>query len=112
MTLKIAFLASDTATAQSARGALRAPVYGMNRGTIGFLMNEYSESNLQERLSAAEEEVVNPLSMKAVDRHGKTHHELAINEVSLLRAGPQAAKLKIHIDGRLLGAWANPPYRG
>jgi len=80
---------------------LRAPVYGMNRGTIGFLMNEYSESNLQERLSAAEEEVVNPLSMKAVDRHGKTHHELAINEVSLLRAGPQAAKLKIHIDGRL-----------
>ncbi|MGB7317175.1 MAG: NAD kinase [Planktotalea sp.] len=135
MTLKIAFLASDTGTAQAARGALvtrygnfekeiadvivalggdgfmlsvlhstqdlPAPVYGMNRGTIGFLMNEYGESDLQERLSEAVEEVINPLSMKAVDSNGKSHRELAINEVSLLRAGPQAAKLRIYIDGRL-----------
>ncbi|MGH1575601.1 NAD kinase [Planktotalea sp.] len=135
MTLKIAFLASDTATAQAARGALvtrygncdkeaadvivalggdgfmlsvlhgtqelPAPVYGMNRGTIGFLMNEYSESDLQERLAQAEEEVINPLSMQALDADGVTHSELAINEVSLLRAGPQAAKLRIYIDGRL-----------
>lgn len=80
---------------------LPAPVYGMNRGTIGFLMNAYSESDLQERLGAAVEEVINPLSMVAVDAAGIEHRELAINEVSLLRAGPQAAKLRIYIDGRL-----------
>jgi len=80
---------------------LPAPVYGMNRGTIGFLMNEYGESDLIERLQAAEEEVINPLSMRAMDRSGETHEALAINEVSLLRAGPQAAKLKITVDGRL-----------
>ncbi|MBL4769232.1 MAG: NAD kinase [Rhodobacteraceae bacterium] len=80
---------------------LSAPVYGMNRGTIGFLMNEYSESDLVERLQAAEQTVINPLSMRAMDRSGKIHKALAINEVSLLRAGPQAAKLRITVDGRL-----------
>lgn len=80
---------------------LPAPVYGMNRGTIGFLMNAYGESDLVARLEAAEEEVINPLSMNAMDRAGKLHKALAINEVSLLRAGPQAAKLKITVDGRL-----------
>lgn len=80
---------------------VQAPVYGMNRGTIGFLMNEYSESDLMERLSSAVEEVINPLSMSALDVKGEVHNELAINEVSLLRAGPQAAKLRITIDGRL-----------
>ncbi len=80
---------------------LPAPVYGMNRGTVGFLMNEYRESGLPERLALAEEEVINPLSMRAMDRNGKLHKALAINEVSLLRAGPQAAKLKITVDGRL-----------
>src|SRR6056297_2006050 len=79
---------------------LPAPVYGMNRGTIGFLMNNYSETDLAERLGAAQEEVLNPLSMRAVDRDGREHHALAINEVSLLRAGPQAAKLRITVDGR------------
>jgi NAD+ kinase len=80
--------------------ALNKPVYGMNRGTVGFLMNEYSVVGLLERLAAAEEEVINPLSMVAGTADGKVHHALAINEVSLLRAGPQAAKLKITIDGR------------
>lgn len=80
---------------------LPAPVYGMNRGTIGFLMNEYSETDLKTRLAAAVEEIINPLSMTAMDRQGTLHRALAINEVSLLRAGPQAAKLKITIDGRL-----------
>lgn len=80
---------------------LDAPVYGMNRGTVGFLMNEYSEPDLMERLEAAVEEVLNPLSMTAKTVDGKVHKALAINEVSLLRAGPQAAKLKITIDGRL-----------
>ncbi len=80
---------------------LPAPVYGMNRGTIGFLMNTYDEDGLIERLQAAEQEIINPLSMRAMDQHGKMHQALAINEVSLLRAGPQAAKLKISIDGRV-----------
>ncbi|MDM8168636.1 NAD kinase [Roseovarius sp.] len=80
---------------------LDTPVYGMNRGTVGFLMNEYSESDLMERLAEAAEEVLNPLSMTAKTVDGKLHKALAINEVSLLRAGPQAAKLKITVDGRL-----------
>ena len=78
-----------------------APVYGMNRGTIGFLMNEYSESGLVERLTSAVEEDINPLAMTAMDRLGTRHEALAINEVSLLRAGPQAAKLRITVDERV-----------
>lgn len=77
------------------------PVYGMNCGTIGFLMNEYAEEGLVERLAAAEEAVLNPLSMRAGDAGGGLHEALAINEVSLLRQGPQAAKLRISIDGRV-----------
>ena len=80
---------------------LGLPVYGMNRGTVGFLMNEYSESDLLQRLEEAEEEVINPLCMVATGKDGQTHEALAINEVSLLRAGPQAAKLRISVDGRL-----------
>ncbi len=79
---------------------LNTPVYGMNRGTIGFLMNEYDEADLLTRLDAAEEEIINPLVMTAMDQSGKTHEALAINEVSLLRAGPQAACLRISVDGR------------
>ncbi len=81
--------------------ALSAPVYGMNRGTVGFLMNTYSESDLIERLAEAEEETLNPLAMRATCVDSSVHEALAINEVSLLRAGPQAAKLRIKIDGRL-----------
>jgi len=80
---------------------LPAPVYGMNRGTVGFLMNEYSESRLMARLEAAQEEGLNPLAMDAITGDGATHHALAINEVSLLRQGPQAARLRIFVDGRL-----------
>ncbi|KPA21645.1 putative inorganic polyphosphate/ATP-NAD kinase [Shimia sp. SK013] len=80
---------------------LAAPVYGMNRGTVGFLMNSYGEGDLLERLDAAQEEVLNPLSMRATCADGSVHEALAINEVSLLRAGPQAAKLRITVDGRL-----------
>ncbi|MFD0909289.1 NAD kinase [Ruegeria arenilitoris] len=80
---------------------LDVPVYGMNRGTIGFLMNEFHEADLMERLKAAEEEVINPLTMKAMDQSGQVHEALAINEVSLLRAGPQAARLKISVNGRV-----------
>jgi NAD+ kinase len=79
---------------------IEAPVYGMNRGTVGFLMNEYGEDDLIERLEAAEEAVINPLRMVATCLDGTVTEALAINEVSLLRAGPQAARLKIWIDGR------------
>jgi len=79
---------------------LDVPVYGMNRGTIGFLLNEYSIVGLMERLEAAEEAVINPLAMRAATADGLEHRALAINEVSLLRAGPQAARLRISIDGR------------
>ena len=77
------------------------PVYGMNCGTIGFLMNAYSPDGLPERLAAAEETAINPLSMKAENARGKITRALAINEVSLLRQGPQAAKLRVIIDGRV-----------
>jgi len=77
------------------------PVYGMNCGTIGFLMNSFSLDGLPDRLAAAEETVINPLAMRAETRGGGVVRALAINEVSLLRAGPQAAKLRISIDGRV-----------
>jgi NAD+ kinase len=80
---------------------LPAPVYGMNRGTVGFLMNNYSAQGLRDRLAKAQEEVMNPLHMTATCVNGTQHNALAINEVSLLRAGPQAAKLRIHVDGKL-----------
>jgi len=77
------------------------PVYGMNRGSVGFLMNDYSEEGLPERIAAAETAVIHPLRMTATDAHGETHVALAINEVSLLRQTRQAAKLRISIDGKL-----------
>jgi NAD+ kinase len=79
---------------------LGIPVYGMNRGTVGFLMNEFDEDRLIERLRAAEEAVINPLRMQAVRSDGAVVEALAINEVSILRMGPQAAKLRIMVDGR------------
>ena len=79
---------------------LGLPVYGMNRGTVGFLMNEYAEEGLVQRLAAAEEAVINPLRMRATTADGTIVEALAINEVSILRAGPQAAKLRILVDGR------------
>ncbi|MCV2882916.1 NAD kinase [Actibacterium sp. XHP0104] len=132
---KIAFLASETHVAETARRHLAeqygntptekadvivalggdgfmlqtlhgtqhldTPVYGMNCGTVGFLMNEYHEPGLMERLDNAQEEVINPLKMRAISHDGKVTEALAINEVSLLRAGPQAAKLRISVDGRV-----------
>ena len=77
------------------------PVYGMNCGTIGFMMNEFSDENLQERLAEAEEEVIHPLKMRAFVADGTVHEAIAINEVALIRAGSQAAKLTISVDGKL-----------
>jgi NAD+ kinase len=84
-----------------ARLQSRRPVYGMNRGSVGFLMNEYSEDDLLERIDAAERAVIHPLEMIALDVRGETHHALAINEVSLLRQTRQTAKLKISVDGKI-----------
>lgn len=78
-----------------------APVYGMNRGTVGFLMNAYDEDELIERVEAAETAVINPLRMRADCVDGQSREALAINEVALLRAGSQAAKLAISVDGKL-----------
>lgn len=79
---------------------LDVAVYGMNRGTVGFLMNAYEEDDLPARLAQAEETVINPLHMRAITVDGDVHEGLAINEVSLLRAGAQAARLRILVDGR------------
>ena len=75
------------------------PIYGMNRGTIGFMMNEYREDGLRERLAAAEETVIHPLEMRAIDSAGKLHEAQAINEVSLFRETYQLARLRILVDG-------------
>ena len=77
------------------------PVYGMNQGTVGFLMNDYREDGLFERLDAAERAIIYPLRMKAETTSGETHVRLAINEVSLIRQTSQTARLRITIDGRV-----------
>jgi NAD+ kinase len=76
------------------------PIYGMNRGSVGFLMNEYREENLLQRLEDAESSVVHPLAMIATDVRGKVATAMAINEVSVLRQSYQAAKIRISIDGK------------
>jgi NAD+ kinase len=79
----------------------RRPIYGMNRGSVGFLMNDYAEDGLLERIAAAEKAVIHPLVMIAVDMAGRRHEAIAINEVSLLRQTYQSAKLRILIDGKV-----------
>lgn len=74
------------------------PIYGMHRGSVGFLMNDYNEDGLVERLSEANTSIIHPLRMKAKSADGKDHEALAINEVSLFRASYQAAKLSISVD--------------
>lgn len=74
------------------------PIYGMHRGTVGFLMNEFSDDKLKERLAAAKTAVIHPLLMCARDMEGKPHESYAINEVSLFRESYQAARLRILID--------------
>ncbi|NMA96612.1 MAG: NAD kinase [Phyllobacteriaceae bacterium] len=77
------------------------PVYGMNFGTVGFMMNEFDEDDLVQRLLAAQRTRIYPLSMTVLDGEGKTRSALAINEVSLFRASYQAAKLQILVDGEV-----------
>ena len=77
------------------------PIYGMHRGTVGFLMNEYRETRLRERLAAAQVTVIHPLLMRARDVAGRIHRHHAINEVSLFRQIYQAARLRVLIDGKV-----------
>jgi NAD+ kinase len=131
---RIAFIASPTAEAETARAALvrrygdveaeqadvivalggdglmlqtlhnfmstGKPIYGMHRGTVGFLMNEYREEGLRDRLRAAETTVIHPLIMDALDAEGRARRHRAINEVSVFREKYQAARLTIMIDGK------------
>ena len=76
------------------------PIYGMNLGSVGFLMNEYNEAGLPERLAKAERAVINPLRMRATTADSCVDG-LAFNEVSLLRQTRQATKLRILVDGKV-----------
>ena len=79
---------------------IRSPIFGMHRGTVGFLMNRYDEGDLMKRLQCTTEVTLHPLRMIALTADGKTHDALAINEVSMLRQTRQAAKIAIFIDGK------------
>jgi NAD+ kinase len=81
--------------------SLNLPVYGMNRGSVGFLMNTYSEDDLPGRLSRAQAAELHPLRMHAVTASGALEEALAFNEVSLLRQLRQASKIRISVDGRV-----------
>lgn len=87
-------------TLHSVRGR-GVPIYGMHRGSVGFLMNTFREDSLRERIAAAMEVQIHPLVMEAVDQDGTTHRAHAFNEVALFRQTYQAGKLQISIDGRL-----------
>ena len=95
-------LGGDGLMLRTLRQAMKAgrPIYGMHRGTVGFLMNEFREEGLLERLAAAETTLIRPLVMRALDADGATHEYRAINEVSLFRQSAQAAHLRILIDGQ------------
>jgi NAD+ kinase len=76
-----------------------APIFGMHRGSVGFLMNGYSPDGLEERIARAKPVRVRPLAMAARDQAGREHRALAINEVSLLRQSRQTAKIRVSVDG-------------
>src|SRR5579871_4317330 len=93
-------LGGDGLMLQTLHGQMRSgkPIYGMHRGTVGFLMNEFSTHDLHARLAAARESLIHPLLMRATDIHGKVHIHHAINEVALFRQTYQVARLRILID--------------
>ena len=95
-------LGGDGLMLRTLRQAMKAsrPIYGMHRGTVGFLMNEFREKGLKERLTAAQTTVIHPLVMRARDIKGKLHEHYAINEVSLFRQTYQVARLAISVDGK------------
>ena len=76
------------------------PIYGMHRGTVGFLMNDFAPDRLRERLTTAHKTVIHPLLLRARDTQGRVHEHRAINEVSLFRQSAQAAHLRVLVDGQ------------
>jgi NAD+ kinase len=98
----IVALGGDGFMLQTLHGFMTAgkPIYGMHRGTVGFLMNEYHEEQLRERLAAAHTTVIHPLLMRARGSDGSVRDFHAFNEVSLFRQAYQAARLRILIDGK------------
>ncbi len=78
-----------------------ASIFGMNRGTVGFLLNDFTEEKLMERIEESTNIELHPLRMKAHTENGEIIEALAINEVSLLRQTRQTAKLKISVDGKV-----------
>jgi NAD+ kinase len=79
----------------------RTPIFGMNLGTVGFLLNTYKQSGLVRRLRKAREVTLTPLLMRAVDTRGRSHEAMAINEVSLLRSSRQTARVAVAVDGHM-----------
>ena len=80
---------------------LQIPIYGMNCGTVGFLMNSYRDDDLLACINQTKLVMLRPLCMNAVGADGQEYSALAINEVSLLRRNSQAARLCIKIDGKV-----------
>jgi NAD+ kinase len=78
----------------------RTPIYGMNLGTVGFLMNTFKEAGLLQRLRKARQVSLAPLRMLAITTRGRAHEIIAINEVSLLRSSRQTARIAVSVDGR------------
>jgi NAD+ kinase len=99
----IVALGGDGLMLQTLRQFLRSglPIYGMHRGTVGFLMNEYSEDALEARLEVARVTVIHPLMMQALCQDGRVEEHRAFNEVSFFRQTHQAARLRILIDGQV-----------
>lgn len=95
-------LGGDGLMLQTLHRFMRAgkPIYGMHRGTVGFLMNDFQEDELKQRLAAAQTTLIHPLVMRTTDSEGRKHESYAINEVSLFRQSYQAARLRILIDGK------------
>lgn len=79
---------------------LAVPLYGLNCGTVGFLLNRYDADGLTERIARAQRTALRPLELKVVDGHGQATTRLAINEASLLRASAQTARLRLTVDGQ------------
>ncbi len=79
----------------------KAPIFGVNLGTLGFLLNSYRLDALEERISSATKFIIHPLQMDVIDKDGKPHSEVAFNEVSLLRESHNSAKIRIHIDDKV-----------
>ncbi len=77
------------------------PIFGMNCGSVGFMMNPFNEDDLAGRLTRAQAAILHPLRMRAVTQAGAVEEGLALNEVSLLRQLRQAAKIRISVDGRV-----------